>query len=153
MLNIIYGAVESDNYIFDPDTFFNNQYEDEWITDELSVKMIADVDKSEVYGPNCISSPALGSFSTEKLSGGVKTLILINNDPDHIFNASACGDNCAKWLLYIGKMKDVTIRLGYKMDFGNSPFDIRVLNTGRVVHSIDELEEEIIGKRLLQGEA
>ncbi len=38
MLNLIYGEVESDNYIFDPDTFFNNTYEDEWITDELSKK-------------------------------------------------------------------------------------------------------------------
>ena len=152
MLNIIYGDVESDNYIFDPDTFFNNQYEDEWITDELSQKMIADIDQSEVIGPYAILSPVLGSISTDKLSGGVKTLILINNDTDHIFNASACGDNCAKWLLDIGSKKDITIRLGYLMDFGEAPFEIKVLNTGKVVHSIDELDDEVIGKRLLHGE-
>ncbi len=152
MLNIIYGDVKSDNYIFDPDTYFNNQYEDEWITDELSKKMIADIDKSEVQGPYAILSPVLGSIATDKLSGGVKTLILINNDPDHIFNASACGDNCAKWLLDIGLRKDITIRLGYLMDFGESPFDIRVVNTGRVVHSIDELDDEVIKNRLLHGE-
>ncbi|MBS6520224.1 MAG: DUF4869 domain-containing protein [Clostridiales bacterium] len=31
-----------------PLTYFNNQYEDEWVTNELSIKMIKDVDKSEV---------------------------------------------------------------------------------------------------------
>lgn len=149
MLNIIYGKVESDNYIFDPDTFFNNQYDEDWIVDDFSKKVIADIDKSEVQGPYSIMSPVLGSISTEKLSGGVKTLILINNDDNHIFNASACGDNCAKWLIDIGKRKDITIRLGYLMDFGNEKFDIAVQNTGRIVHSMDELDDEVIGKRLL----
>ena len=126
MLQIIYGKVDKDNYIFDPDTFFNNQYEDEWITDDFSKMMIKDVDRSEVQGPYSILSPVLGLIPTEKLSGGVKALILINNDQTHIYNASACGDNCAKWLLAIGSEKDVTIRLGYLMDFGNEPFEILV---------------------------
>ena len=130
MLNIIYGDLESDNYIFDPDTFFNNTYEDDWITDDLSKQMILDVDKSMVIGPHLIDSPVLGPISQKELSGGVKTLILINNDEKHIFNASACGDNCARWLLKIGEMKDVTVRLGYFMDFGDGEIEIRVDNTG-----------------------
>ena len=149
MLKIFYGDMETDNYIFDPDTFFNNTYEDEWITDDLSRKMILDVDKSEVVGPHLIQSPILGPISQKELSGGVKTLILINNDPDHIFNASACGDNCAKWLIEIGKTKDVLVRLGYFMDFGNEPVDIEVVNTGRVVHSGSELDKEVIDNDLL----
>ena len=96
MLKIYYGDLESDNYIFNPDVFFNNSYEDEWITDPLSVEMIKDVDKSDVIGPKVIDSPFLGLIPVERLSGGVKTLILMNKDTEHIFNASACGDNCAK---------------------------------------------------------
>ena len=46
MLKIYYGDLESDNYIFNPDAFFNNTYEDEWITDSFSVEMIKDIDKS-----------------------------------------------------------------------------------------------------------
>ena len=38
--------------------------------------------------------------------------------PEHIFNASACGDNCASWILKIAQKKDLTIRLGYLMYFG-----------------------------------
>lgn len=149
MLNIIYGEIEEQNYIFDPDTFFNNTYEDEWITDKLSIKMIKDVDKSEVIGPHLIESPVLGPISQKELSGGVKTLILINNDLNHIFNASACGDNCAKWLLEIGKVKDVTIRLGYFMDFGDGDFEIIVKNTGKLVRSRSELDAEIIDNNLI----
>ena len=41
------------------------------------------------------------------LSGGVKTLLLVRNLPNMVFNASTCGDNCARWLLKIGKEQDV----------------------------------------------
>ncbi len=151
MLNIIYGECKSNNYIFDPDTYFDHVYEDDWITDALSVEMIRDIDKSEVISSKAIDSPFLGSIAVEKLSGGVKTLILMNNDSSHIFNASACGDNCAKWILTIAKEKDITIRLGYLMDFGEGEFEIHVVNTGKTVHNIDELDEEVIGKGLLRS--
>ena len=149
MLRIFFGDYEAENYIFDPDTFFDNSYEDEWVTDNFSVEMIRDIDKSEVVGPHLIESPFLGPISTEKLSGGVKTLILINNDDKHVFNASACGDNCAKWLLEIGKKKDVTVRLGYFMDFGTGELEIEIENTGLIVHSGKELDREVLKNNLL----
>ena len=149
MLKIYYGDLESDNYIFNPDVFFNNSYEDEWITDPLSVEMIKDVDKSNVIGPKVIDSPFLGSIPVERLSGGVKTLILMNKDTEHIFNASACGDNCAKWILNIGKKKDLTIRLGYLMNFGNEDFDIEILNLGKTVHNGIELAELVLDNHLI----
>ena len=149
MLNLIYGEVESEDYIFDPDTFFNNTYEDEWITDELSKRMIRDVDKSEVIGPHLIENPVLGPISLKLLSRGVKTLILINNDLEHIFNGSVCGDNCAKWLIEIGKQKDVTVRLGYFMSFGDEPFEVKVVNTNKIVHSGAELDREVADNDLL----
>ena len=45
MLNIYLGDME--NAIYHPPVYFDNTYEDEWITDELSIKMIKDIDKSE----------------------------------------------------------------------------------------------------------
>ena len=154
MLKIYYGDLDADNYIFNPDSFFNNTYEDEWITDPLSIQMIKDIDGSEVKGARVIDSPFLGSIPTERLSGGVKTLILMNNDPNHIFNASACGDNCAKWILKIAdKMerqgKDLYIRLGYLMDFGEEPFDIMIENLNLDVHKNKELAEAVLDNGLL----
>jgi len=69
----------------------------------------------------------------------VKTLILIDKVTDKVFNASNCGDNCAAWLLRIGKEKDVTVNLRHLMDFGDDDFEVKVVNTGEVVHNMDEL--------------
>ena len=54
-------------------------------------------------------------------------MLLILNEPDRIFNASTCGDNCAKWILEIGRIKDVTINLRHMMSFGkDTKFEIKV---------------------------
>ena len=152
MLSIIFGELSADNYIYDPDTFFNHQYDATWFLNEDVRQMIRDVDHSEYIGGLAIDSPFLGSIPLERLSGGVKTLILIANDSDHIFNASACGDNCAQWLLKLGEKKDITIRLGYLMNFGNDQLEIYVKNTGKTVKSDAELVDEVVANNLLRSE-
>jgi len=137
MLSVYYGDMPE--AIYNPALFFKNSYSDDWITDELSKEMIRDVDKSEVIGARIIDSPVLGGITPRELSGGVKTLICIYKRPDRVFNASACGDNCAKWILEIGKRQDVTINLRHLMDFGEKEFTIKVLNTDQTVHNMDEL--------------
>jgi hypothetical protein len=137
MLNIWFG--DNPNAIYDTSTYFKHVYKDEWITDEFSAEMIRDVDNSEVIGCNLIQSPVLGQISPLQLSGGVKTLILIYKDSKRIFNASKCGDNCAKWLLKMGKKKKVEINLRHLMDFGEGDFKIRVLNKGKIAHNMREL--------------
>jgi len=140
MLSIIFG--NADNTIYHPPTYFDNTYEDNWITAPLSVEMIKDVDKSEVVGPHLIHSPVLGPISTKELSGGVKTLILMAFDETgKVFNASACGNNCAKWILKIAESKDLTINLRHVMDFGDGDFKARILNNGIVVNSMKEYVE------------
>ena len=136
MLSIYLGQMEV--AIYYPPAYFNNTYDDEWITDSLTVEMIKDVDKSEVIGPHLIESPVLGPISVKEISGGVKTLILMAfDDSGRIFNASACGNNCAKWILEIGKRKDLTINLRHIMNFGKGPFEIKILNNGEIVHDLD----------------
>ena len=136
MLSIYLGQMEE--AIYYPPAYFNNTYDDEWITDSLTVEMIKDVDKSEVIGPHLIESPVLGPISVKEISGGVKTLILMAfDDSGRIFNASACGNNCAKLILEIGKRKDLTINLRHIMNFGKGPFEIKILNNGEIVHDLD----------------
>lgn len=149
MLRIFYGELDTPEYIFNPDVYFNNTYDDEWITDPMSVKMIKDIDGSEVKGARLIDSPYLGSIPTERLSGGVKTLMLMKFDSEHIFNASACGDNCASWILKIAEEKDLTIRLGYLMDFGDDTFEIEIVNLHKIVHTMKELNEAVLDNRLI----
>jgi len=137
VLNIYFGDMPE--AIFNTAVFFKNTYEDSWITDEFDKAMILDVDKSTVLGNGVIESPVMGKIAPVNLSGGVKTLMLVRNMPDKVFNASTCGDNCAKWLLKIAEDEDRTINLRHLMDFGDGAFSIKILNTNQVVHSMKEL--------------
>lgn len=137
MLNIFYGDMP--DAVYNTASYFKYDYEDEWIADPFVKDMILDVDKSVVLDSGVIDSPVLGKIPPLGLSGGVKTLILVKFNDSKIFNASTCGDNCAKWLLKIAQTEDRTINLRHLMDFGKEPFNVRILNTDHVVHSMREL--------------
>ena len=139
MLNIIFGKI--DNVIFNTSVFFKNSYEESWLLEKETQQMILDIDKSKVLGNGAIESPVLGIISPTSLSGGVKTLILISHISDKIFNASNCGNNCASWLLKIGKEKNVTINLRHLMNFGDGCFELNIVNKNKIVRSMDELLE------------
>lgn len=137
MLNIIYG--HDKNAIYNTAAYFQYDYEDAWIVDPMVRAMILDVDKSVVLDSGVIDSPVLGKIPPVQLSGGVKTLILVKFEKDKLFNASTCGDNCAKWPLKIAEKEERTINLRHLMDFGEGTFSIRILNTGDIVHTMEEL--------------
>lgn len=137
MLNIFYGDMPE--AVYNTASYFKFDYEDEWIVDPYTKKMVLDVDKSIVLDSGVIDSPVLGKVPPTSLSGGVKTLILVKFEKDKVFNASTCGDNCAKWLLDMAKNEDRTINLRHLMDFGDDSFEVRILNTGNIVHSMSEL--------------
>ena len=129
MLCIIFGEIPEDmekKYVYNTSMYFDNTYLDNWLTDDLS--------------PNAVDSKALGVIPVTKISGGLKTLLLLRHDDTKIFNASTCGDNCAKWILRIAKesKKDIVINLRHVMDFGDKPFEIKILNNGKTVHNIQE---------------
>ncbi len=142
MLKVFFGDMPE--AIYNTSVYFKNDYEDDWIVDPFVVEMIKDVDSSEVLYSGVIDSPVLGKIPPDKLSGGIKTLILVKFEPDVVFNASTCGDNCAKWLLKIAEKEDRTINLRHIMDFGKDDFDIEILNTGIVAHSMKELIENAV---------
>ncbi|MBR4144448.1 MAG: DUF4869 domain-containing protein [Lachnospiraceae bacterium] len=139
MLNIYYGDMKE--AIYNTSLYFDNTYFDGWLYDEFAQKMIKAVDKAKVISGQAVDSKALGVIPATKISGGLKTLLLIYNQPEKIFNASTCGDNCAKWILKIAERvkKDITINLRHIMDFGDGEFEIKILNNNVVVHSMSEL--------------
>ena len=53
--------------------------------------MILDIDKATVLDSAVIDSPVMGKISLLALSGRVKTLILMKNEPSRIFKASPAG--------------------------------------------------------------
>lgn len=137
MLNIFFGSMPE--AIYNTAVYFKNTYEEEWITSPLTKEMVRDIDKSEVLDSGVIDSPILGKIPPVGLSGGVKTLILIANESDKVFNISTCGDNCAKWILQLAEKRDITVNLRHLMNFGNGEFEIKILNTNQIVHTMKEL--------------
>lgn len=142
MLNVYFGDMP--DAIYNTALYFRNVYQDAWITDSMSREIILDVDKSTVVSANLIESPVLGPISPVMLSGGVKTLLLIKHDKKQIFNASTCGDNCAKWILQLAEKRKLVINLHHVMDFGPDDFKIKVLNSGVIAHNMSELIRESI---------
>lgn len=143
MLNIYFGEIPEDkypNFIYNTSVYFDNTYLDSWLEDNFSKRIIKNIDKATVLSNNAIDSKALGVIPVKQLSGGVKTLLLMQHDASKIFNASTCGDNCAKWILRIAKDADhdIIINLRHVMDFGDKPFEIRIINTDTIVYSMDE---------------
>lgn len=142
MLNIYFGDMPGAIY-YNP-IYFDNTYEEEWITDDFSRKVIKDIDESEVLGPNCIKHPIFGQIPTTHISGGTKSLILMNYT-DKVFNATMCGDNCAKWIIDIASRKDLTITLHHIMDFGAGlKFNAKILNSGKTIRNNREYVGEAI---------
>ena len=136
MLSVYFGDMPE--AIYNTATYFKNSYRSSWITDPYAVSIIKDVDRSVVVSENVIESPVLGSISPLQLSGGVKTLVLMR------FNASTCGDNCAKWILDMAKDRKLVVNLYHVMDFGREDFKIKVVNSGRIVHNMADLIHESI---------
>lgn len=124
-------------YIADAPSYFDNVYEDEWITDPLVKDMILDVDRSEVISAHVIESPVLGGITPKELSGGVKVLILMLKDDSFVYNISNCGDNCAKWILKISEDRDIDVFLHHIMNF-EEPFEIEICNLHRIVRTYRE---------------
>ena len=136
MLKVFLG--DMDEVIYNTSVYFKYNYQPSWLEDPDVIQMILDVDRSKVLGNGAVESPVMGIIAPVSLSGGVKTLILIDKVPDKVFNASNCGDNCAAWLLRIGSKKDVVVDLRHIMEFGEEDFEIYILNTNTVVHNMEE---------------
>lgn len=142
MLNIFFGDME--NVIFNTSVFFDNTYQDSWFQDDFTKRVIKDIDKGEILGPNCVTTKILGPIPPTKIAGGTKTILLMKFDNNHIFNASTCGDNCAKWILKIAKDKDLTINLRHIMNFGKKDFTAKILNSGKIITTQKEYVEQAV---------
>lgn len=137
MLHIYFGDMPT--AIYNTEVFFKNTYDEGWLFDDFAKKVIKKIDNSDVVDAQAIKSPVLGMIPPTDLSGGAKTLLLIKNCPDKVFNASTCGDNCAKFILELAKSRDITINLRHIMNFGKNKFTAKILNDGSTVNSMEEL--------------
>lgn len=103
----------SEDTIDSIDSYFKNNYEDDWMDDPLVKEIALDINHSVIESPHKVISLVLGDISRLDLSRGVKALILMYKEPTNEFWATACSDNCAKWIRKFGddKSKQILGRL------------------------------------------
>jgi len=53
--------------------------------------------------------------------------------------AQTAPEYSAKWLLHLGKEKDVTVNLRHLMDFGDNGYQIKVLNEDKIIDNRRDL--------------
>lgn len=135
MLYISFNS--TDKTIQAVDAYFNFNYEEEWLNDPLVKEMVLDVDKSMILSPYCVESPVLGQIPITLISGGVKALILMLKEHELEVWATACGDNCAKWIIEISKIHDIHIVLEHIMQF---PYDFNAICTDNnmTINTLDD---------------
>lgn len=109
MLYVYFG--EDKESVLNVPTYFKHRYKAEWFEDKLVKEMVKDVDKSDVLSQHCIQSPVLGQIPPERLSGGVKTLILLLKEDKFYPDLVNCGENCCKWLYEVSKIRDIKCSL------------------------------------------
>ena len=141
MLNILFR--EDEREIRYTDSYFNNNYQDEWLDDELVKQIIKDIDQSDVLNAQIVISPVLGAIPVTQISGGAKAVILMLKKPTLLIHGNSCGDNCAEWISRIGKMQDIYVHLTYPMRFPDD-VELTIIDTGVKCNSYKEYVEEYL---------
>ena len=148
MLSIFFGYDK--DAILSVDTYFNNIYDEDWFDDPFVRNMIRIVDQSEVQDRQCILSSVLGQIPPERLSGGVKALILMYEEDDFYTDLIVCGRNCEKFILDIAEKKDIRCSLsGYDISFENlgdtaHPTPVRCENDDSMLKTHEEFVLKMI---------
>ena len=117
MLKVYFGHRR--DTVYNIDVYFDNTYEKEWFDDKFVQAMLKDVDHSECTNYSNIVNPILGQIIPEKISGGVKALIVLYKT-DTVVDLVNCGENCQSWISKIASMKDIEVDMsGVDLTFKN----------------------------------
>lgn len=107
--------------MFTVSKFFDLNYMDDWFDDETVRRMVLDVDKTEVINAYTALSPVLGNIPIERISGGVKGLIMILKDPDkRVYSSTIFGGNCVPWITKLSSIVDFTIVMEHSLEFNSN---------------------------------
>lgn len=140
-LKIRFGHFDDD--IHDPDELFKLFDYKEWFRDPFVIEMVETIDKCKFNGTSFTGD--FGVFGFEELSSGSKALVLMYKHPEFVYDATRCGNNCAKWIVEVAKRVDLTISLRYDMRFhedgANFLGDFYCINTEEMLHGDKDFDK------------
>lgn len=145
MLNIIIGRenINLDEVCMNSRLYFKRWKKPEWFETDFAKRVIKEVDKAEVLFEEALKNRFGRGMSTEQLSTGTKTLLLMKFEPDHIYYGTNMGDNCVPFIMELVKESkdDITLLLEHFMDIPDEYEGMLKLN-GELA-SIEEYEDTI----------
>lgn len=137
MVSVFFGLDRT--AVLNVDIYFNNVFEYEWLDDPFVREMIQDIDNSTVLSNQCIQSPVLGQIPPERLSGGVKTCIMLYKLDNFIPDLVVCGENCEAWLSKIFAIKDCRVTMsGYDLTFRGLEIQGICENDGSTINNYND---------------
>lgn len=121
MLNIVLGRENIDlrKVCLNSRNHFTRFKQPEWFETDFAKRVIKDIDKAEVLFEEALKNRFGHGMSTEQLSTGTKTLLLLKFVPNWIYYGTNMGDNCVPYLMELvsESNEDITILLEHFMDF------------------------------------
>lgn len=154
MLNIFMDSTLAigkygDSFIEYPNKRFNRVKRPEWFRDPFVKEIISTIDKADVVLDEALRSRLTGGgYSTEKLCGGTKTLILMYYMRNNVVLA-AMGPNCTDFveriaLDYEKEGKELTIVSNYLHKYSFKYIDaIKYLNWDIICRSRMDIDKKI----------
>jgi hypothetical protein len=109
--------------------------------------MVKDVDETELVSSKLAYDYMGDAMHPRDLSSGVKCLILMYKVDCVLINGNKMGNNCAKWLIEIGKLRDCYMTLAYYMAFNrylkskDSEFVVEVINRKIITRTFSEYKK------------
>ena len=116
------------------DTSFKLAFENEWMDDPLSRKIVESIEKSKIISNRIVDNPVMGEISIFDISSGCKQVLLMQHlETEYVYLSSTMGDNCAKWVQEVAKLRDVTLSINSMFVFED---DVQALcmNTGAMIN-------------------
>ena len=148
MLNFIIGRENIDLGPVHMDSpLYFRKAKPEWLNDGFARRAINAIDKAKVLNGFALENRYGYGMSSEQISTGTKTLLLIKNQLQFIYYASNMGGNCVPFLMELVKereaagMGDITLLLEHFMDI---PYEYEgMLKIDGVPVTIDEYEDAV----------
>lgn len=129
-------------FISSPRGVFEDRQEPGWILADPFKDIISDIDNSDIIMDGVLFQRRYKvHYPPEKLAGGTQMLLLMYHLCGEylIFDLTACGPNCAKWLPSISSDRDIIARVGYPMPIcPTEEWPVLCMNNNEIMKSIED---------------
>lgn len=141
MLQVWFGAAKP-NILYYPDDWFG-AHGYKYLGTDFSLGLLRDIEKCKYISDRVVDSKILGVIDSKKISTGVKALLQLKYS-DYPVDANWLGDNLMPYIREIGLEKNIVIIAGFLFPIYSdvATYNIKVLNTGRVVSNPSDFYDE-----------